>query len=64
MDSHGCPAFGRLWLGARSVLITPARPGYGLLRSILLVAELASILDLGSTTFREGGDGTFSIGDV
>ena len=33
-----CPLTGRLWLGARSVLIAPARPGYGL----ALIAEQGS----------------------
>src|SRR5260370_40243125 len=36
-----CLAHRRLWLGARSVLITPARPGYGL----ALIEELGSNIE-------------------
>ena len=46
------PPFRRLWLGARSVLITPARPGYGLAP----IAELSTI--------DEDRHRTISIGDV
>ena len=38
MDSHRLPATRRLWLGARLVLVAPARPGYGL----ALIAEQGS----------------------
>src|SRR5216684_1790725 len=36
-----CLPFRRLWLGARSVLLAPARPGYGL----ALIAEQGSNIE-------------------
>jgi hypothetical protein len=47
MDSHRLPASRRLWLGARSVLDTPARPGYGL----ALIAEQDRTSSIGDVLF-------------
>ena len=47
MGSHGCPAFGRLWLGARSVVSTPARPDYGL----ALMTEQDRTFSIGDVLF-------------
>jgi hypothetical protein len=45
--SHRCTSDVRLWLGARSVLITPARPGYGL----ALIAEQDRTFSIGDVLF-------------